>query len=263
MKMTAKIEDLTGRPYMLDNFEESWDGIHLVDLDGNVQKFDAEPFFHVHVANNFENETGVVMDLGAFSTLPFAKSPQLDIGMFNNKTARDGIADRGELRRYVLHLHGEKKGQVTWQAVSAPGRSVDFFKINDKWNGLAYRYVYSVEWFHDGRTYASMAVVKQNMRTGERAYWTAKDNYPGEPFFIPGPGPAEDDGLVIFVVLDGPKGISKLVMLDGKTFEEVTTVKLPQHIPFTAHGQFIQTAANKASRAMEEGSRLRDVAFVV
>jgi len=198
--MTARLEDLTGRPYMLDNFEEGWDGIHLVDLEGNVQKFETDKFFHTHVPNTFENETGVVMDIGAFSVIPFSKSPQLDISLFNNKTARDGALSRGQLRRYVFHLEGEQKGQVTWQVVSAPGRFVDFFKMNDKWNGLPYCYVYSDEWFHDGETYASMAVVKQNMCTGERTYWQDKDNYPGEPFFIPGPGPEEDDGLVIFVV---------------------------------------------------------------
>jgi len=248
---------------MMDNFEESWDGIHLVDLEGNVQKFETEKFFHVHVANTFENETGVVMDLGAFSGLPFVEGPQMDIPLFNNKTARDGITDHAELRRYVFHLEGEKKGQVTWQTVSTPGRTVDFFKINDNWNGLPYCYVYSIEWFHDGEAYANMAIVKQNMCTGERTYWSATDNYPGEPFFIPGPGPAEDDGLVICVVLDGPKGTSKLVVLDGKTFNEVATMELPMHIPFLAHGQFIQAAALKAAKAMEEGNLLRDIAFLV
>jgi torulene dioxygenase len=263
MRMTARLEDLIGRPYMLDNFEEGWDGIYLVDLEGNAQKFETDKFFHVHVSNTFENETGVVMDVGAFTAIPFSKSPQLDIALFNNKTARDGVLSRGELRRYVFHLEGEKKGQVTWQVVSAPGREVDFFKINDRWNGLPYCYVYSDEWFHDGETYASMAVVKQNVCTGERTYWKAKDNYPGEPFFIPGPGPEEDDGLVIFVVLDGPKGISKLMVLDGKTFNEVATIELPVHIPFTAHGQFIRAAALKASKALEEGNLLRDVAYLV
>jgi len=264
LRMTARLEDIVGRPYMMDNFEEGWDGIYLVDLAGHVQKFETEKFFHVHVANTFENETGVVMDVGAFTEVPFSKGPQLDIAQFNNKTARDGTPrSNGELRRYVFHLEGEKKGQVTWQAVSAPDRLVDFFKINDKWNGLPYCYVYSDEWFHDGEAYASMAIVKQNMCTGERTYWKAKDNYPGEPFFIPGPGRAEDDGLVIFVVLDGPKGISKLVVLDGKTFNEVATIELPQHIPFTAHGQFVQAIAAKATKAMEGGKWPEDIAYLV
>jgi len=263
LKMGLRLEDIVGRPYLLDNFEESWDGVHLVDLEGNVQKFETEKFFHVHVANTFENETGVVMDVGAFSSKPYYKGPQLDIAQFNNKTARDGILDRGELRRYVFHLEGGQKGQVTWQTISAPGRLSDFFKINDNWNGSPYCYVYMDEWFHDGETYASMAIVKQNVCTGERTYWKAEDNYPGEPFFIPGPGPAEDDGLVVSVVLDGPKGISKLVVLDGRTFKEVATIELPSHIPFTAHGQFIKEAALKAAKAMKEGNLSRDVAFLV
>jgi len=61
----------------------------------------------------------------------------------------------------------------------------------------------------------------------------------------------------------GPKGISKLVVLDGKTFNEVATIELSVHIPFTAHGQFIRAAALKAAKALEEGTLLRDVAYLV
>jgi hypothetical protein len=36
---------------------------------------------------------------------------------------------------------------------------------------LRYCFYYANEWFHDTVSYASMAVVKQNVCTGERTYW--------------------------------------------------------------------------------------------
>merc|ERR1719272_581884 len=93
-----------------------------------------------------------------------------------------------------------------------------------------------------------MAVLKHNICNNTKTYWTKEHTYPGEPFFI-ATGNGEDDGLLVFVALDGPRGASDFVILDAKTFKEVAVVQLPVHIPFTAHGQFIPKAAQEAVKA--------------
>jgi len=239
---------------LLDAFRAVWDGIHVVDLDGNVQVFDTDPFFHVHIANTFENATGIVMDFGAYQDIPFAASPQLIADLFKNKTARDR-SSHAEIWRLHMHLVGPQKGQVTKETFHHPGRTTDFFKINPAVNGRPYCFFYATEWFHDGKSYASMAILKQDLCRGTRTYWAKPNFYVGEPFFIGPPAgetlraaaTAEDDGFVLFLALDGRRGASDFVVLNATSFEEVAVVKLPVHIPFTAHGQFIPAAAQAVS----------------
>eukprot|EP00746_Dinoflagellata_sp_MGD_P094154 gnl/MRDRNA2_/MRDRNA2_37322_c0_seq1.p1 gnl/MRDRNA2_/MRDRNA2_37322_c0~~gnl/MRDRNA2_/MRDRNA2_37322_c0_seq1.p1 ORF type:complete len:535 (+),score=92.26 gnl/MRDRNA2_/MRDRNA2_37322_c0_seq1:86-1690(+) len=247
------------RPYLLESFEGAWGGLEVVDQKtGRVTKFDTEKFFHVHIANTYENETGIVMDLGTSPDMPFSKSsPALITDKFLNKTCRDGKAGDGGgivFERLHLHLSGPLKGNVTREVFTSPNRRVDFFKINNLYNGRKYCVYYATEWFHDDKAYASMAILQHNVCTGNRKYWHKPNMYPGEPFFIPGDSDGETDGHVIFVALDGERRASDLVILDGQTFEEVSVTNLPAHIPFLAHGQFFKDKMQQLNSGMKPDS---------
>jgi len=57
--------------------------------------------------------------------------------------------------------------------------------------------------------------------------------------FVPAPGAvAEDEGVVLSVVLDAETGTSRLVVLDGQSFREVASAAVPHAIPFGFHGLF-------------------------
>ena len=63
--------------------------------------------------------------------------------------------------------------------------------------------------------------------------------FPGEPVFVAAPeAEAEDEGVLLSVVLDGGRGNSFLLVLDARTLEEVARAEVPHHIPFGFHGQF-------------------------
>ena len=49
---------------------------------------------------------------------------------------------------------------------------------------------------------------------------------------------AEDDGVVLSVVLDAPRGTSFLLVLAAATFTEVARAELPHPVLFGYHGQF-------------------------
>lgn len=235
---------------LINSFKEGWDGIHVVDLQGKVQVFDTEPFYHVHIANTFENDTCIVMDLGTFERLPFSPH-ELATAEFLNKSVRDSKVMGSKVERLHLHLSGPSKGQVTREVMSPAGRQLDFFKINQFRNGLPYCIYYAVEWFHDDQAYASMAILRHDICQKKRTYWSKKNHYPGEAFFIPTgtSEDAEDNGLLVFVALNGPRGASDFVVLNATTFEEIATVELPVHIPFLAHGQFIPGVGRQAVKA--------------
>merc|ERR1712113_267232 len=111
---------------------------------------------------------------------------------------------------------------------------------------------YMSEWFHDDKAFASIAVLKQDLCKGTKTYWYRENQYPGEAIFIPNPGTGvtEDDGVLMFPVLDGIKRVSFFVMLNATTMEELVDLELPQHIPFTAHGQYVPKVDRDVASAM-------------
>jgi carotenoid cleavage dioxygenase-like enzyme len=61
---------------------------------------------------------------------------------------------------------------------------------------------------------------------------------------VPHPeGAAEDDGLVLSVVLDPDAERSFLLVLDAASFEERVRATVPHAIPFGFHGQFFGNGA--------------------
>jgi len=241
-------------PVLLGKITMEWQGIYVLDKDGNTVGLftEMQPFVHVHVVNSFdvtdESGTRVVIDLGAYPDTPFQKTGAMDIPMFLDKASRDSNTGRATLQRVTMYLTGDKAGQAeirrfatTWNA------HADFYRMNPSRHGQEYCYFYATEWWHDGSNYANMAIMKYNVCDDTTLYWSKANFYPGEPFFVPTGGSGEDDGVVIFIAIDGQRGASSFITLDAKTMSEVdgASVNLPFHIPFTAHGEFISNPASE------------------
>ena len=57
--------------------------------------------------------------------------------------------------------------------------------------------------------------------------------------FVAAPGAeAEDEGVLLSVVLDAERGGSFLLVLDARDLDELARAEAPHHIPFGFHGQF-------------------------
>jgi len=225
--------------------EAKFDGVNVVKLDNpgpsafsNVTKFNPKPFYHVHVVNTFENATGVVFDVSTFEDVPFT-GPTMDIKAAMNKTKRDASSARGVIKRYHFALAGDQKGAATEEVLSLPTRTADFPRINENFAGKPYCIYYADEWFHDDTAYASMAVLKHNICTGERAYWFREDWYPSEAIFVP-KGEDEADGVLLFLAFNGRKQTSHFIVADAMNMQTLAEAELPLRIPVTAHGQFFQ-----------------------
>jgi carotenoid cleavage dioxygenase-like enzyme len=71
------------------------------------------------------------------------------------------------------------------------------------------------------------------------AIWHLAGLYPGEPVFVPTPSPtAEDDGVLLSVVLDLDKDRSFLLVLDAASLNELARAAAPHAIPFHFHGNY-------------------------
>lgn len=101
-------------------------------------------------------------------------------------------------------------------------------------------------------------LVKVDLRTGESKIWREEGTYPGEPVFVERPGPAkergaadaEDDGVILSVVLDPGKGRSFLLVLDAASFEELGRAEAPHHIPHGFHGSYLSGVPGHSSETV-------------
>jgi carotenoid cleavage dioxygenase-like enzyme len=192
-------------PFIVNSFHGHWKGLHVVDSKGGIQVFsDLNPFYHVHIANSYENASGITMDLGSYDEIPFQRMAVMNIKDILNKTARDTSYPRSQLIRIHMNLNTQT---TTVEKLTDNDRDYDFIKINPAKNGLPYCIYYAVEWYHDDSNYADMAVMKHDTCKGTKLYWNETNVYMNEPFFIANSEDgAEDDGTLVFTANDGKKG---------------------------------------------------------
>nr|AIC07011.1 putative carotenoid dioxygenase [Blastocladiella emersonii] len=89
------------------------------------------------------------------------------------------------------------------------------------------------------------ALVKINVRTRAAVEWRVPGCYPSEPVVVPRPREAggtgaEDDAVVLSVVLDGNARQTFLLVLDARTFKEIgrASMNTGRVVPFGFHGVY-------------------------
>ena len=118
-------------------------------------------------------------------------------------------------------------------------------------NSRPYRYVYAngirtqAREQGQGESAFLNTVVKFDLE-GETREWREDGHYPGEPVFVVRPGfqpdaQAEDDGILLTVVLDAAANSSYLLLLDARDLSEIARARVPQHVPFGFHGTYARS----------------------
>ena len=115
--------------------------------------------------------------------------------------------------------------------------SVELPTINPSYLTRRHRYTYGVSdrlksSFMDG-------IAKFDNITQTSVFWECEGHTPGEPIFIADPeGKAEDDGVLLTVVLDGYVERSYLLVLNAKDLMEIGRAEVPGPVAFGFHGAF-------------------------
>lgn len=109
--------------------------------------------------------------------------------------------------------------------------------INPAYACKPHRYVYS----NPSRGLSTLvdSIGKTDVRTRETVLWCGPAGHsPGEPIFVarPGEGLAEDDGVLLSMVLDGPAQRSYLLCLDARTMTEMGRAEAEFAIGMGFHG---------------------------
>jgi beta,beta-carotene 9',10'-dioxygenase len=221
---------LADRPF-IENFHwepERGTRFWVVDRErgGVAGPWVGEPLFCFHAVNAFEDGDDVVIDLLAFDDASIV--PALALGRL-----RDGEAPPWpELRRFRLPLSAPRA--VTGEALSDVRFELPRIDYARR-NGREHRFVWGMA-PHDGGLFGQ--IVKVDIPGGEADTWHEPGSYPGEPVFVARPGgEAEDDGVLLSVVLEPERGQSSLLVLDAHDLSELARARVPHHIPFGFHGQ--------------------------
>jgi beta,beta-carotene 9',10'-dioxygenase len=207
--------------------------IHAFDRSSGVlvRSWRADPFFVFHAINAFEDGEDVVVDLCAHADASIIELLELE-----RLRSGGGHASLGA-RPLRLTLGGD--GAVTTRELADVDLELPRINYRAR-NGQPYRYAYGGS---AGDAAFLKRLVKIDVEDGSHVVWDEPNAWAGEPVFVPRVGgEAEDDGVVLSVVLDTDAAASFLLVLDAATFTEIARAHAPHHIPFGFHGQFFSAA---------------------
>ncbi|MDX1995040.1 MAG: carotenoid oxygenase family protein [bacterium] len=197
--------------------------------DGSLLKtLEAEPFFAFHHVNAYEQGNEIVMDVVAYPDGEIVRALYLD-------ALRTSTPQIGHVRRYRLNLSGGV--HASYETLNDTPLELPRIAYEGH-NGLPYRYTYGIS----ARSGGFMnQLVKLDVETRAATTWHEAGCHPGEPVFVAQPGAAaEDDGVVLSVVLDTAQGNSFLLALDAATFTEIARATVPQVVPLGFHGIYTE-----------------------
>lgn len=223
---------LSGRPFIENYRWQPERGTRFLVIDRRsgelAASVDAEPFFCFHHVNAYEDGDELVVDLTAYEDDAVVRALYLE------RLRAGASIPPPELRRYRVPLSG---GDARRDAL-APGFELP--RVNyRRVNGRPYRYAYGNG---PGRPGGFLETI-QKIDLDERRVtaWREPGCYPGEPVFVAAPGArAEDEGLVLSLVLDARAGRSFLLVLDARHLSELARAQAPHTVPFGFHGQFLR-----------------------
>jgi beta,beta-carotene 9',10'-dioxygenase len=220
----------SGRPYA-ENYRWKPDqGTRFILVNrttGEVRRpLVSDACFAFHHVNAYEEQNELVVDVCVYPDASLVEDLYLD--RLRTRAPSDHPA---ELRRF--HLRPDE-GTVTYERlIDVP---IELTQINyARNNERPYRYVWGVSeagnWLD--------RIVRADLVDRTTTEWHEPECWPGEPVFVTRPGASEeDDGVLLSVVLDGRRGSSFLLVLDGADLTELARAEVPHHIPFSFHGRF-------------------------
>lgn len=191
----------------------------------------APPMFLFHTINAYEIGDEVIVDVAAYDDASVVDA------FFLDEMARE---DRGfpiaTPRRLTIDLRRNSVHVRTLAHVDFELPVIDYAGFNTK----PYQFTYGVSRHDQDQRSFWDSLTKVDVNSGHTVHWHESGTYPSEPIFVPRPDrQAEDDGILLSVVLDSLTRRSFLLVLDASDLTEVARAYAPQRIPLGFHGQHI------------------------
>jgi beta,beta-carotene 9',10'-dioxygenase len=224
----------SGRPY-IENYRwrpELGTRFHLFDRATGepAGPFVAEPRFGFHHVNSYDEDGQVVVDVATFADSQIVE----DLYLERLRAGKRPSPNRLERFRISPGFGSVTTERLTDESMELP--RINYGRCNER----PYRYAWGVGLSPEGAWLDRL--VKADVVERDTRIWEEPGSFPGEPVFVAAPAPeAEDEGVLLSVVLDGDRGGSFLLVLDARDLSERARADVPHHIPFGFHGQFART----------------------
>ncbi len=198
-----------------------------------VGRYECDPFFAFHHVNAFERDGEIVLDIVAYP------DAEIITHYYLHRLEQPSVSiPFGKLRRYRVPLNSKSK-RVQHETISDACIELPTFDYANYNTRADYHYVYGIGINPQRRDEFYNQIVKIDAQTGNTQTWHTANCYPGEPVFVPAPDrQAEDDGVLLSIVLDGDARRSFLLVLDAATLHEIGRAQIPQAVMFGFHGSF-------------------------
>jgi carotenoid cleavage dioxygenase-like enzyme len=194
--------------------------------NADVKWYDIAPCTVFHPLNAYEEGSKIVMDICK------QEKGQMHEGM------ADLGAEPAKLWRWTIDT---ETGQVSDEPID--DHYSDFPKVDDRLVGLKSRYGFAASFENGDAPMLGKNVIKYDLEKGTSELHNLGDTCRGqEPVFVPSsPDAPEGDGFVLALSYDEATDSSDLVIIDAQNFEAppIGRVKLPQRVPYGAHGNWI------------------------
>ena len=230
---------------------------------GILATYRTSAFFCFHTINAYEtpsttnsNKTDIITDLVAYSDLSVLHHLYYSNLVSSSPAAsafqaRDSDSFRPNYTRFRLPnvplsstasqpSVSAKSSKLQFQQAIidytvAKDLSVELPTINPSYHTRTHRYVYGV--VDTGLSTFLDGLAKFDTQAQKTKFWRRQGHTAGEPIFVADPqGTAEDDGVLLSVVLDGTEGKSYLLVLDARTMEEAGRAVMDGVVGFGFHG---------------------------
>lgn len=239
---------------------------YVVDRRGGkgvVGEFRTPRGFFFHSVNAWDEDGDVVCEMVDYENTDILYSFYYDVMMNREGKGEKFWKEKGgniRLARYRFPLsrgNGNKEVVEPFMVIPGP-RCGELPTYNTRFATRPHRFVYGVA--SRGLSTLFDCIVKTDTKDGSAVLWRGPAGHtPGEPIFVPRPvggqkvggvvdgkgeeseeDMAEDDGVLLSVVLDGASGKSYLLCLDAGTLEEVGRAECGFAVAFGFHGRLVR-----------------------
>ena len=227
---------------------------YVIDPKGDiVSKYESpDAFFAFHQINSFEDDAGnIFIDLPTYPDYGFLEAAMVEnlranLGSKENASSVNDLA--ASFARYQLPFHTNSKvssnGALATHSAKREyklpfcGANIELPVIHPDLVGKPYRFAYGIHVVKTG--YFADSIIKIDTKTKGWKIWLPETKQlPTEPVFVPRPGAmAEDDGVLLVVVMDSVEKKSSLIVIDAVSMEEIAIAHMPIVMGYGFHGGF-------------------------
>lgn len=193
---------------------------------GKVTKIKGEPFFAFHHINAYDQEGKLFLDIVTYRNAHIID--ELD----GTEEWQSDIGNQIRLKRYTIDTASQKLSEE-----DLFDRSLELPRVPAERVARKYRYCYLVDYDFPNSLTDRRPLFKVDVDEKSGISWSEEGCIPGEPIFVPHPqAKAEDDGVILSLVLNFAKHRSFLLILNAEDMKELARAEVPYAVPLGLHG---------------------------